>query len=81
MKELMYFFIACSLVDPHVTNYCLVISQKRNYSSLCEALEERFGVFPPEMNVPDLTKPKTKALQKVNIWDKSKGSLYYSTYY
>ncbi|GLV39504.1 nord [Carabus blaptoides fortunei] len=63
-----------SLVDPHVTNYCLVISQKRNYSSLCEALEDRFGIFPPEVNLPDLIKPKTKSLEKENIWDKSKGS-------
>lgn len=66
----MSFFVLsflCSMVDPHVTEYCLVVSTKRNYSTLCEALEKKFGVYyPPEDNNLYLSKPISKILQRRN---------------
>lgn len=42
-------FLCFSVVDPHVTHYCLVVSSTANYSSLCEAQSEHYGnniIFP-----------------------------------
>lgn len=32
-----------SPIDPHITDYCLVVSSRRNYTSLCGARGDRYG--------------------------------------
>lgn len=34
-----------SPIDPHVTEYCLVMSSRKNYSSLCGAHGDRYGPY------------------------------------
>lgn len=38
-----------SPVNPHLMQYCLVVNTRRDYSSLCAASGERFGVLPPDL--------------------------------
>lgn len=38
-----------SPVNPHLMNYCLVVNTRKDYSSLCSASGERFGVLPPDL--------------------------------
>jgi hypothetical protein len=38
-----------SPINPHLMNYCIVVNTRRDYSSLCSASGERFGVLPPDL--------------------------------
>jgi len=38
-----------SPINPHLMNYCIVLNTKRDFSSLCSATGERFGVLPPDL--------------------------------
>lgn len=35
--------------NPHRAEYCIVVNTRRDYSSLCSASGERFGVLPPDL--------------------------------
>lgn len=38
-----------SPVNPHLMNYCIVVNTRRDYTSLCSASGERYGVLPPDL--------------------------------
>ncbi|ODM89023.1 Protein NDNF [Orchesella cincta] len=38
-----------SPVNPHLMNYCIVVNTRRDYTSLCAASGERYGVLPPDL--------------------------------
>ncbi|XP_018563676.1 protein NDNF [Anoplophora glabripennis] len=61
-----------SLVDPQGTDYCLTVSSKKNYKTLCSAQAEKFGVVPPSVTGQALVasqaainwKPKGRDIEK-----------------
>ncbi|KAF2900330.1 hypothetical protein ILUMI_05853, partial [Ignelater luminosus] len=52
------------LVDPHVTEYCLVMSSKKHYLTLCSAHGDRFGMVLPFTGNQALVFSQSKTIRR-----------------
>lgn len=71
-----------SLVDPQSTDYCLVISTKKQFNSLCSAQASRLEL-PPSQNQINRRETTTE-IQTLNRWrskDKYTGRCVYMYFY
>lgn len=65
----MFYIFFFSLVDPQSTDYCLVISTKKHFNSLCSAQASKFELPPPQNQ--DHSQETKNEMQTSDRWKSS----------
>lgn len=58
-----------SPVNPHLMQYCIVVNTRRDYTSLCAASGERYGVLPPDLMHVVYYGSETYTGEESSVWN------------